>query len=80
MSILWNKITNILLAIEDDDNVTSIVKKVNCTYAWGLKSLNKLYEMGLVTFERRGRVKNVFITKKGKEIVKKLLEIKELEV
>jgi len=43
-----------------------LAKEVDCTYSHAVKILQILEELGLVEFDKKGRIKLVKLTKKGK--------------
>ena len=45
-----------------------LAKEVDCTYSHAVKILQTLEKLGLVLFEKKGRVKLIKLTKKGKEV------------
>ena len=45
-----------------------LAKEVDCTYSHAVKILQGLEKMGLVTFEKKGRIKLIKLTKKGQEV------------
>lgn len=45
-----------------------LAKEVDCTYSHAVKILQSLQDLGLVVFEKQGRIKLIRLTKKGKEI------------
>ena len=45
-----------------------LAKEVDCTYSHAVKILQALQNLGLVVFEKQGRIKLIKLTKKGKEI------------
>jgi len=45
-----------------------LAKEVDCTYSHAVKILQTLEELGLVVFEKKGRIKLIKLTKKGEEI------------
>ncbi len=47
---------------------SSLAKQVDCTYSHVVKVLQDMQSAGLVTFEKRGRLKVLILTKKGLEI------------
>jgi DNA-binding MarR family transcriptional regulator len=47
---------------------SSLAKQVDCTYSHVVKVLQDMQVAGLVTFEKRGRLKVLILTKKGVEI------------
>jgi len=62
--------------------VTILSKEANCTYSHTIKILNVLKELGMVDFEKKGRIKKVTLTDAGADIaahiddmVKKFIKI-----
>ena len=53
-----------------------LAKEVDCTYSHAVKILQALQELGLVSFEKQGRIKLIKLTKKGKEIAEAIDGIK----
>ena len=53
-----------------------LAKEVDCTYSHAVKILQSLQELGLVVFEKQGRIKIIKLTKKGKEIAEEIDNIK----
>lgn len=47
---------------------SNLAKQVDCTYSHVVKVLQDMQNAGLVTFEKRGRLKVLILTKKGVEI------------
>jgi DNA-binding MarR family transcriptional regulator len=45
-----------------------LAKEVDCTYSHAVKILQTLENLGLVVFEKKGRIKLIKLTKKGEEI------------
>ncbi len=45
-----------------------LAKEVDCTYSHAVKILQTLQELGLVVFEKKGRIKLIKLTKKGQDI------------
>ncbi len=45
-----------------------LAKEVDCTYSHAVKILQTLEEIKLVSFEKRGRIKVIQLTKKGREV------------
>jgi len=45
-----------------------LAKEVDCTYSHAVKILQTLEALGLVKFEKKGRIKLIELTKKGEEI------------
>ena len=59
-------------------NVTEISQQAASTYAHTVRVVSKLGEMGLVRFDRRGRIKIVELTEVGRKLGEKLEEIENL--
>lgn len=53
-----------------------ISKKVDCSYSYTVKLLNKMNKLGLVKIENTKHKKIVKLTDRGREIFKLMLEIK----
>ncbi len=45
-----------------------LAKEVDCTYSHAVKILQTLESLGLVSFQKKGRIKLIELTKKGEEI------------
>ena len=45
-----------------------LAKEVDCTYSHAVKILQTLEDLKLVNFEKRGRIKVVQLTKKGRDV------------
>ncbi|MEK6890698.1 MAG: winged helix DNA-binding protein [Nanoarchaeota archaeon] len=54
-----------------------LAKEVDCTYSHAVKILQTLEELGLVTFEKKGRIKLIKLTKKGVEVADNIANIKQ---
>lgn len=55
-----------------------LAKEVDCTYSHAVKILQTLQELRLVDFEKKGRIKLIKLTKKGKEVADAIEEIQKL--
>jgi len=55
-----------------------LAKEVDCTYSHAVKILQSLERLGLVLFEKKGRIKMIKLTKKGQEIADNIDNIKRL--
>jgi DNA-binding MarR family transcriptional regulator len=55
-----------------------LAKEVDCTYSHAVKILQILEELGLVNFEKKGRIKIIKLTKKGLEIAEHIDSIKRI--
>jgi len=57
---------------------SQLAKEVDCTYSHAVKILQTLEEIGLVNFEKKGRIKIIKLTKKGTEVAEHIELIKKL--
>ena len=55
-----------------------LAKEVDCTYSHAVKILQGLGRLGLVVFEKKGRIKLIKLTKKGAEVAENIENIKRL--
>ena len=55
-----------------------LAKEIDCTYSHAVKILQTLEELDLVVFEKKGRIKVIQLTKKGKEVADAIDEIQKL--
>ena len=55
-----------------------LAKEVDCTYSHAVKILQNLERLGLVVFEKKGRIKLIKLTKKGHEMAANIENIKTL--
>lgn len=55
-----------------------LAKEVDCTYIHAVKILQGLEKIGLVQFEKKGRIKLIKLTKRGQEIADHIEQVKEL--
>jgi len=55
-----------------------LAKEVDCTYSHAVKILQTLEELKLVTFEKRGRIKIIKLTKKGRGVADAIENIQSL--
>lgn len=58
----------IVLKNEKAKYPTQVSKAVDCTYSHTVKTLEFLRKIGLVEFEKKGRIKYVKLTPEGEEI------------
>ena len=56
---------------------SQLAKEVDCTYSHAVKILQTL-EDGLVSFEKKGRIKIIKLTKKGKEVSEHIAAIRKI--
>ena len=54
-----------------------LAKEVDCTYSHAVKILQTLEKLGLVVFEKKGRIKLIKLTKKGQEVADNIEAIKK---
>ncbi|MEI6058259.1 MAG: winged helix DNA-binding protein [archaeon] len=55
-----------------------LAKEVDCTYSHAVKILQTLEELGLVSFEKQGRIKIIKLTKKGRDVSDNIEAIRKL--
>ena len=55
-----------------------LAKEVDCTYSHAVKILQILEKLGLVVFEKQGRIKLIKLTKKGVEIADNIENIRRV--
>lgn len=55
-----------------------LAKEVDCTYSHAVKILQTLEKLGLVAFEKKGRIKLIKLTKKGEEVATSIDNIKRI--
>ena len=55
-----------------------LAKEVDCTYSHAVKILQTLEKINLVEFEKKGRIKLIRLTKKGREIADAIENIQKL--
>ncbi len=55
-----------------------LAKEVDCTYSHAVKILQTLEELGLVVFQKKGRIKLIQLTKKGNEVAEAIEDIQKL--
>ena len=53
-----------------------LAKEVDCTYSHAVKILQTLEELSLVSFEKKGRIKLIKLTKKGEEVAENIDDIR----
>ena len=55
-----------------------LAKEVDCTYSHAVKILQSLERLGLVIFEKKGRIKLIKLTKRGQEVADNIENIKKV--
>lgn len=55
-----------------------LAKEVDCTYSHAVKILQSLEKLGLVGFEKKGRIKLIKLTKRGQEVADNIENIKQM--
>lgn len=75
---LRKKPVKILLAVKAGKGpkyVSIIAKETDCTYSHTVKILKEFNDMGLLFFDKKGRVKFVDLTKEGIEVTEKFEDL-----
>lgn len=69
-TFLHSKPVRMLTVLKGDDvkYATQVSKVVDCTYSHTVKVLEMFRKMGLVTFEKKGRVKIIKLTNDGHDV------------
>ncbi len=68
---LHEKPVKILIGLKADNNksyASTLAKTADCTYSHTVKILEYFKKIGLVVFEKKGRVKYIKLTKMGEDI------------
>jgi len=61
----------ILLELRNGPKYASIIaKKIDCTYSHTVKLLDLFKDLGIVEFEKKGRIKIIRLTEYGNEVAK----------
>ncbi|MAG24360.1 hypothetical protein CMI47_02165 [Candidatus Pacearchaeota archaeon] len=55
-----------------------LAKEVDCTYSHAVKILQQLEALSLVSFEKKGRIKLIKLTKRGQEIADNIENVKRV--
>jgi len=55
-----------------------LAKEVDCTYSHAVKILQTLQSLKLVEFQKKGRIKLIKLTKKGKDVADAIEHIQDL--
>jgi len=55
-----------------------LAKEVDCTYSHAVKILQTLESLGLVVFDKKGRIKLIKLTKRGEEIAENIDNIRRV--
>ena len=55
-----------------------LAKDVDCTYSHAVKILQTLERLGLVVFDKQGRIKIIKLTKKGRDVADNIENIQKL--
>ncbi len=55
-----------------------LAKEVDCTYSHAVKILQTLEDLGLVEFDKQGRIKLIKLTKKGRSVADAIENIQVL--
>ncbi len=66
---LHDKPARIITKMKGQKKYASVLaKEVDCTYSHCVRILQDMKKLGLVEFEKKGRIKHVILTKNGEEI------------
>ena len=66
----------LLLSLRDGPKYATIIsKRIDCTYSHTIKLLDEFEKLGLVKFEKRGRIKLVYLTNEGEKVLKGVEEL-----
>lgn len=57
---------------------STLAKQVDCTYSHVIKMLEEMQKAGLVNFDKKGRLKLLTLTNKGRDVAEKLESAKYL--
>ncbi len=73
------KPVNMLTSLRKDAirYATQVSKAVDCTYSHTVKVLEQFRKLGLVEFEKKGRIKIIKLTSDGKSIAEDLANLKK---
>ena len=55
-----------------------LAKEIDCTYSHAVKILQTLEDLELVSFEKKGRIKIIQLTKKGRVVADAIEDIQKL--
>lgn len=55
-----------------------LAKEIDCTYSHAIKILQGMEKMGLVLFEKQGRVKSIKLTKRGQDIADHIEKVTDI--
>jgi len=56
---------------------SSLAKEIDCTFPHIIKILRDFKELGIVSFEEKGRKKFIFLTPKGRQLAPEFVKIKK---
>jgi predicted transcriptional regulator len=73
--LLRDKPARILISLKTSKEsiyATILSRETNCTYSHTIKILNTLQKMGIVKFDKKGRIKKVVLTSDGWDIAHNL--------
>ncbi len=69
-----------LLALKNSSKTkygSILAKEIDCTYSHAVKILQTLEKLNLVSFEKKGRIKLIKLTKKGRQVAENIENIKK---
>ncbi len=55
-----------------------LAKEVDCTYSHAVKILQGMEKLGLILFEKQGRIKTIRLTKRGNEVADYIEKVKDI--
>lgn len=67
-----------LLNSENQVYASTISKKIDCTYSHIVKILKEFEKEGLITFNKKGRLKIINLTKKGEDVSRSINAIHKI--
>ena len=75
---LHSKPVNILVSMRSGKKYASILsKEVDCTYSHTVRILQQMNKFGLVSFDKKGRIKLVELTSFGEQVAQTLDQLKK---
>lgn len=68
----------VLYNTDKDLYASALAKKVDCTYSHVVKVLQDMESSGLLSFKKRGRLKIISLTAKGKKVAKSIDDVRRV--
>lgn len=73
---LRSKPVKMLMSLKDGPKYATIIsKEVDCTYSHTVKVLSQFEKNGIVSFEKKGRIKTIELTEDGQELAQAVEEV-----